>query len=393
MKNSCEETKIIVFGRKKIGFLNAGSLGTGHDELVVAIDRHRLDILALNETWLKEGEEGRAPIVPGYRLRHKPRPVAASRSRGGGVGYYIKKGISVEVISHPENPIVEQMWVSTRVKGKRIIIGTAYRPPWLKARIFLDALTDTFASLTSYDHIFLLGDFNINILCKSSSLTRMLYEFLKVTNMQQYVDSPTHFTSHSETLIDLICSNTQPIGVRVDYVCSLSDHAILSCEVGVRKDTKHSNRIHFRQLKGINDNEFSELMNIIGWPEVQPTEGVDYMTSDLNDKILKVFDILSPLKLRHFKDVGYPWITYNIKLMMKKRDEAHKRARSTKSENHIVFYKNLKRTVQSAIYREKCVYYKTFINNNLKNSAYLWKNLKRYVAFKTKKKPYFAIKS
>lgn len=37
------------------------------------------------------------------------------------------------------------------------------------------------------------------------------------------------------------------------------------------------------------------------------------------------------------------------------------------------------------IYREKCVYYKTFINNNLKNSAHLWKNLKRYVSFKTKK--------
>lgn len=140
----------------------------------------------------------------------------------------------------------------------------------LNARIFFDALIDTLVSLTGYDHMLLLGDFNINILCKNSSITQMLYEFLKVTNMQQWVDSPTHFTSHGETLIDLICSDAQPIGVRVDYVCSLSDHAILSCEVCVRKDTKHSNRIYFRQLKGINDNELFELMTMLGWPDARP---------------------------------------------------------------------------------------------------------------------------
>ncbi|XP_048486439.1 uncharacterized protein LOC125490638 [Plutella xylostella] len=32
--------------------------------------------MAINETWLREGEIDRAPVIPGYRLRHTPRPPA-----------------------------------------------------------------------------------------------------------------------------------------------------------------------------------------------------------------------------------------------------------------------------------------------------------------------------
>ncbi|CAK1555038.1 unnamed protein product, partial [Leptosia nina] len=44
----------------------------------------KVDILAVKETWLREGETGRAPQVTGYRLRHIPRPPSV-RTRGGGV--------------------------------------------------------------------------------------------------------------------------------------------------------------------------------------------------------------------------------------------------------------------------------------------------------------------
>lgn len=64
----------------KLGFLNPGSLGTRHDEFIAAMLDHDVDIMALNETWLRPGEEGRAPVVPGYSLIHTPRP-AAIRAR------------------------------------------------------------------------------------------------------------------------------------------------------------------------------------------------------------------------------------------------------------------------------------------------------------------------
>ncbi|CAG4954216.1 unnamed protein product [Colias eurytheme] len=63
--------------------------------------RHAVDIMAINETWLRAGEEGRAPAVPGYRLRHRPRPPDV-RSRGGGVGFYVRDGLTIHVLKHPE---------------------------------------------------------------------------------------------------------------------------------------------------------------------------------------------------------------------------------------------------------------------------------------------------
>ncbi|CAG9134521.1 unnamed protein product [Plutella xylostella] len=68
--------------------------GYGHDELIATVLRYDVDIMAINETWLREGEIDRAPVIPGYKLRHTPRP-PGKRMRGGGVGMYVKTGLKV----------------------------------------------------------------------------------------------------------------------------------------------------------------------------------------------------------------------------------------------------------------------------------------------------------
>lgn len=83
-----------------LGLLNAGSLHTRHDEFLVALERHAVDILAVNETWLREGEDALAPSPRGYRLRHIPRPKGRF-SRGGGVGFYLRRGIAARPLHHP----------------------------------------------------------------------------------------------------------------------------------------------------------------------------------------------------------------------------------------------------------------------------------------------------
>ncbi|XP_047984695.1 uncharacterized protein LOC125225161 [Leguminivora glycinivorella] len=71
-------------------------LGTRHDEFVAALTCYDVDIMAINETWLRAGQEARAPAPAGYRLRHVPRAPGGARTRGGGVGFYIKRGISLQ---------------------------------------------------------------------------------------------------------------------------------------------------------------------------------------------------------------------------------------------------------------------------------------------------------
>lgn len=108
-----------------LGLLNARSLNTGQDELLASIKLYKLDILAVNETWIKPDEEKFAPILLGYSFKHKPRTTSA---RGGGVGFYVKRELRVRVRHHPDS-LLEQLWLELSLPGRGCLaVGTAYRP-------------------------------------------------------------------------------------------------------------------------------------------------------------------------------------------------------------------------------------------------------------------------
>lgn len=68
--------------------LNARSLNTEKDELIVTVMKYEPDILAINETWLKGGDENLTPTLPNYKhIEH-------DKVERGGVGFYVKRGIT-----------------------------------------------------------------------------------------------------------------------------------------------------------------------------------------------------------------------------------------------------------------------------------------------------------
>lgn len=367
----------------KIGFLNPGSLGTRHEEFLVALENRSVDIMALNETWLRRGEESRAPLPAGYRLRHIPRPPSV-RARGGGVGFYVRNGIYARQIKPPQvSSVVEQMWLSITVNGTRFAIGTAYRPPWLSVDTFLDALTETVSSFSIYDHIILVGDFNINLLANDPN-TKKLTSFLQYSNLDQYVTLPTHFTGHSETLIDLLCSSMKILNVCVDYIPDLGNHAFITGDMRVNKPKSPPKWILYRPLKDIVLNEFNAHVNAIPWERLLD-ESVDVSILSFNAYILHVFDSHAPFTRSLIKHQSYPWITPTIKEMMKLRDEAHTKSRTTKLEAHAKYYKELKVIVSRALHAEKTAYFQQTVNNNLMNSKEMWKAIKTNVVDFNKK--------
>uniref|UniRef100_A0A2A4K4N4 Reverse transcriptase domain-containing protein n=1 Tax=Heliothis virescens TaxID=7102 RepID=A0A2A4K4N4_HELVI len=96
---------------------------TPADDLHATIQSLKPDILALNETWLQEGAEKYAPSVSGYFLKHRARP---GNRPGGGVGFYVRRGIRVNVRPHPDSTL-EQLWLEVTLPGYKVAVGTAYR--------------------------------------------------------------------------------------------------------------------------------------------------------------------------------------------------------------------------------------------------------------------------
>lgn len=202
-------------------------MGTGHDDFHIAMQRFNADIVAINETWLREGQEERAPVVPGYRFRNTPRPASMRRGRGGGVGFYIKCGVRARLVSHPTADI-EQMWLTVTLNGRKYIIGTAYRPNWVNIDIFFDALTESVTSFTKFDNIILMGDFNINMLDISDVKTTKFKMFLHCMGLEQVVNDPTHYSPCNDTLIDVVCTDAPIRNVLVSNITGTLGHAMIN---------------------------------------------------------------------------------------------------------------------------------------------------------------------
>uniref|UniRef100_A0A2A4JF59 Reverse transcriptase domain-containing protein n=1 Tax=Heliothis virescens TaxID=7102 RepID=A0A2A4JF59_HELVI len=375
----------------KLGFLNAGSLGTGHDDLLAAFENDQFDIMAINETWLRAGEEGRAPRVPGYRLRHAPRPASVRSGRGGGVGFYLRRGLSARTWNSAADPrfdSVEQMWLTLSMNGKKIAVGTAYRPPWLDLDLFIDAITDTISTLGQCDSFILVGDFNVNMLASNDAKTKKVIEFLQYFGLTQMVNSPTHFTGTSETLIDLMCTDLRAVNTSVEAFGSFNGHSIVVSEFNIRRTKAKPYVCKYRAFKNICADSFNadlSLLNTESMSCISTLANVNDMVYTFSQCIMSLFDTHAPVKTCTIKEITYPWITDNIKLMMRLRDKALANYRDTKSEAKKDYYKQFKSLVESSLWNEKVAYYNYNINNKIKDPTLLWKNIKSTVTISTER--------
>lgn len=364
-----------------VSFYNAGSLGTHHDDFITLFNGNTIDILAINETWLRPGEEGRAPVVPGYRLRHIPRSSNVRSGRGGGVGFYLKRTINACTWCYPVDPrfaLVEQMWLTIKLNTKKIAIGTAYRPPWQDLDLFLDAVCDAISSLGHCEHIILLGDFNVNMLNTGELAYRVhkVQDFLKCINLIQLVDTATHYTDSTSTLIDLVCTDLRARSLKVESFRSINSHSVIHCEFNIKHDKHKPFFVNSRQLSYVNRENFYNNVINLHWKDFHLIETVDEMVDVFNRNILSVFDAYAPVKKIHIKKQSYPWITDTIKIMIKLRDKALEDYRKSKQEAKKQYYKDLKSQINVSLYFEKKAYFQFNINNKIKDPKLLWKNMK-----------------
>ncbi|KAF9815861.1 hypothetical protein SFRURICE_009759 [Spodoptera frugiperda] len=259
------------------------------------------------------------------------------------------------------------------------IFGDAYRPPWLDVDTFLDSLTVSINSMPFCDYTVLLGDFNINCVgasprdCKFNKLRTFLTHF----NLNQLVTSPTHFSTNNSSLIDLVCTDARVADVKVYPMEALGAHAFITSTLRIKREKVLPRVITYRGLKNINLENFKDALDTIDWRGVVSSDDVDCMVYCLTNELLCLFDTFAPRKTVRIKDRSYPWITDNIKLMMKLRDKAYKEFRNNNTLVHKKqYYIDLKTLVNKSIYFEKVAYFKCNINNNISHPKLLWKNLK-----------------
>lgn len=245
---------------------NAQSIRAHGDEFKkgVADFHHHPDVICIQETWLSKQK---TYSLPGYEFIRKDRKTSDGRSKGGGCGIFIKKGVAFSVVECDLSPLEAQIieiWSSSN-QNKTMIVNF-YNPGGVIKVDDLDKL------INNKDvSVIICGDFNsYNTLWGSDRTDRngnVIESFIDTHDLFCLNDgSGTRLDTHTGKMscIDLtFCSQS------LAHKCSWfvhddkwgSDHYPICLQVGI--DTYRSNPTHSSSwsIHKANWDKFNELCN------------------------------------------------------------------------------------------------------------------------------------
>ena len=100
------------------------------------------------------------------------------------------------------------LWKLFKNKGENIIVGTVYRPPDKNLHDFLNDL-DRLLDIVSKENkiVFLMGDWNLNIMNSSHNLTSLFLDLLYSRMFFPLITRPTRITSHTASLVNIFSND------------------------------------------------------------------------------------------------------------------------------------------------------------------------------------------
>ncbi len=185
----------------------------------------------------------------------------------------------------------------------------------------------------------------------------------------------------SKSLIDHFATNRPDYILRSNVLkIGMTDHYLISA---IRKINakrllgKQVKLVETRSLRNYDKQLFLDELATIDWNEVMtPTNGdPDLMASIFNNVISSLLETHAPLKRRKVANSLAPWITSELKNLMKERDMAKKRSETNAS--YWPVYKKLRNKVNYELRVKVQEYYHNLIEDTKNNPKAMWKTINK----------------
>ena len=228
----------------------------------------KIDMLGLSETHLNGSVSEEELKINGFQYVRKDRALGPA----GGVGVYIKQGLSWHGRYDPEVDGVECLWIEIlSPKCKGFLVGNIYRPP--DGSKYLDKdfdpkLDDMLDSAMAEEkEVLLLGDLNCNYPVQNDH--KDLKQIMRYNGLKQMVKNPTRITKSTEMSIDLIfCSHPDRIIKTNTIPSSLSDHEMAGLIRKINCLKYRQTTIITRNFANYSQDDYCADMNSAPWMQV-----------------------------------------------------------------------------------------------------------------------------
>ena len=365
----------------KIAHLNVRSLPRHFDEFKILMNDNPFDVICLNETWLNSSWTDSELELNGYNfIRHDRN----DSQRGGGTAIYYSSKLLARQRTDLIHPDIKATWLEILLPNrKKLLICSIYRPPnmiYNNFKVCFESILEK--TSTEGTELLLFGDLNCDMLPrKLSADARDLRQLFNVYQVIQLIKSPTRVTSNSSTLIDLaLATDVGKIVASGVLQCSISDHSLIYLVRRARKPRNTFRNIQFRNLKTYSAERFVADLHNASWEEIDTSLTVDDAWNVFKSLLNNIIEKHAPLQSKRARADSLPWLTSDIRTLMRQRNFHHKRAQKTKSTDEWETYKKLRNKTTRLIRDTKRDFYSNVINENKKDSTKLWKTLKTVIS-------------
>lgn len=187
-------------------------------ELELFMNCNNIDILCITEHWLKDHQ---------FMFSFNNHQVASSFSRvnliRGGSLIFVHNNLKFKERKDIVSLSVERVAEIACIELEQFIVLSVYRPPCALYDTFEKILEDVLLKISNTNKtVAVCGDFNINLLEKSTIVNRFLI-LLKSYNLYNTFLEPTRITATSATCIDNVFTNMRPTSYSIINLLD-SDH-------------------------------------------------------------------------------------------------------------------------------------------------------------------------
>lgn len=257
-----------------------------------------------------------------------------TKSRGGGVAFYLKKNVKFSVIAKSENDSeIDNLFI--KLKHVHLVCGVVYKPPDVNDSK-LEIVFKLLSEISSIEpNVMLMGDLNINLEAIKTSKTLNFFENLNALSFKLLPTYPTCHKSDSSSTIDLFSGNcTHNVNnVYQSSAGGISDHDFICLDYKFKSSKAKSEVYYTREYHKIDTDLFISDLRGVAFDQVYNCTNVNEKLRCFTKLFVSILNSHAPLRRKLVTNPTSPWINGNISRLFKNRSDAYECWKRDKSDS------------------------------------------------------------